>query len=113
MQGSTAFPAVVSPGSTLRLSGLRFRGSSEATGGGGGGSASDVPQATLSGPLGATSCSTSSGEGACTVLSTSAFASGGQLDVSLPGSGSLAAGLYLLRVTVNGVPSEARLVSVP
>ncbi|MCI0340351.1 MAG: IPT/TIG domain-containing protein [Planctomycetales bacterium] len=108
--GSSAFPVPLAPGSVVTLTGSGFRGDSEASAGGTAGSAADTPVLHLEGPLGGGSVP---GGGLRITLTGSGFAGGGSLSFTVPSSGAIPRGHYFLRVTVNGIPSEARIVRLP
>ena len=99
-------------GTTVAITGKRLRGVSEA-GSGRAGAASDVPVVRLVGPISGGRWTDGSDGLRTLTLPAQAFATGDSLTFAAPASGVVAQGHHLLRVTVNGIPSEARIVRFP
>jgi N-acetylneuraminic acid mutarotase len=120
VDGISAFPLTVNPGTTVTITGVRFRGApSEASSGGHTSSPSDTPVVTLHGPLSGNSHLRNHPTGRLTTLPAGGFVAGTTAIVTVPAVYDAASnptgvveGYYYLRVTVNGIPSEARIVKV-
>ncbi len=120
VNGSTAFPVTVRPTDNLSLTGLRLRGASEASGGSTGSSASDTPIVTLLGPVCGTFTQMGARMGRRWVLPPTGFASGtGMGGIVIPSAydavsntNGIGPGFYYLHVTVNGIPSDGRIIRV-
>ncbi len=117
--GSAAFPVTLSYGATVAVTGARFRGVSEASGGHTGSSPTDAPIVVLAGPLGGASGFLESGPGETRLLPLAGPPTDTALSFTTPvqwgglNPTGLGPGFYRLRVVVNGIPSEARIVRFP
>jgi predicted GH43/DUF377 family glycosyl hydrolase len=114
VNGSSSFPLVAAPASTLALAGARFRGISEVSGGGTSSSATDFPLIRLESLSGSSGQSGGCGQGngRTWTLPATGWADGTNSSVTLPSAAQLPTGYYLLSVIVNGIPGEARALKV-
>ena len=110
--GSAGFPVPLGYGASVTVAGLRFRGVSEAGSGVGASSPADVPIVTLTGPCGGGSGERDASTGRVVTLPATSW-SGTSLVFTTPTASGVTPGHYLLRVTVAGIPSAARIVRLP
>ena len=110
----TTQPVALTRGNTVTVAGTGFRGAGEGSGGTNGNSAADLPVVTLTGPVGGASGRNLHGDPQVWREVSTVFSSGTSVDFVAPAVGSnVGAGIYALRVTVNGVPSPPFWVSLP
>ncbi len=113
VQGSGAFPATLSYSSTVTVSGSRLRGLSEGSSGAMQASGGDVPIVELTGPVAGGKGHQDGSASRRMAAPAQGFAAGTSVTFITPPAGAIPKGYYLLRVTVNGIPSEARAVRFP